>query len=43
LQQQIDLLAYIDAFWSLAVVGLLMVIVALSLRRIELSAPARGH
>lgn len=43
LQQQIDLLAYVDAFWSLAVVGVLMVIVALSLRRVDLSAPARGH
>jgi DHA2 family multidrug resistance protein len=43
LQRQIDLLAYIDAFWSLAVVGALMVAVALSLRSIDLSAPTRGH
>jgi DHA2 family multidrug resistance protein len=43
LQRQIDLLAYIDAFWSLAVIGAIMVPVALSLRRIDLGAPAKGH
>jgi len=43
LQRQIDLLAYIDAFWSLAIIGALMVVVALSLRSIDLKAPARGH
>jgi DHA2 family multidrug resistance protein len=43
LQHQIDLLAYIDVFWTLAVIGALMVPVALSLRTINLKAPARGH
>jgi DHA2 family multidrug resistance protein len=43
LQQQIDLLAYIDVFWTLAVIGLIMVPIALSLRTIDLGAPARGH
>src|SRR5215469_16038893 len=43
LQHQIDLLAYIDVFWTLAVIGLLMVPIALSLRTIDLGAPARGH
>ncbi|MBV9457843.1 MAG: DHA2 family efflux MFS transporter permease subunit [Bradyrhizobium sp.] len=43
LQHQIDLLAYIDVFWTLAVIGLIMVPIALSLRTIELGAPARGH
>jgi DHA2 family multidrug resistance protein len=35
LQHQINLLAYIDAFWSLAMVGLVM--------SIDLSAPPKGH
>jgi MFS transporter, DHA2 family, multidrug resistance protein len=43
LQHQIDLLAYIDVFWSLSVLGMLMVPVALSLRSIALEAPQRGH
>jgi MFS transporter, DHA2 family, multidrug resistance protein len=43
LQHQVDLLAYIDVFWTLAVIGALMVPVALSLRSIDLKAPARGH
>jgi DHA2 family multidrug resistance protein len=43
LQHQIDLLAYIDVFWSLAVIGALMVPVALSLRTVDLKAAARGH
>jgi len=43
LQHQIDLLAYIDVFWTLAVIGLVMVPIALSLRTIDLAAPARGH
>ncbi|KYH00952.1 DHA2 family efflux MFS transporter permease subunit [Bradyrhizobium sp. DOA1] len=43
LQRQVDLLAYIDVFWTLAIVALLMVPTAAVLRRIDLSAPARGH
>jgi DHA2 family multidrug resistance protein len=43
LQKQIDLLAYIDVFWTLAVIGMIMVPIALSLRTIDLNAPARGH
>jgi len=30
-------------FWTLAVIGLVMVPIALSLRTIDLAAPARGH
>jgi MFS transporter, DHA2 family, multidrug resistance protein len=43
LQQQVNLLAYVDVFWLLAMVGVIMVPIALSLKRIDLSAPARGH
>jgi DHA2 family multidrug resistance protein len=43
LQHQVDLLAYIDVFWTLAIIGMIMVPVALSLRSINLKAPARGH
>jgi DHA2 family multidrug resistance protein len=43
LRQQADLLAFIDVFWGLAVIGLIMIPLALALRRIDLSAPARGH
>ncbi|MCK1387067.1 DHA2 family efflux MFS transporter permease subunit [Bradyrhizobium sp. 21] len=43
LQQQVDLLAYIDVFWTLAIVALLMIPTAAVLRPINLSAPARGH
>ncbi|RZN11744.1 EmrB/QacA family drug resistance transporter [Bradyrhizobium genosp. SA-3] len=43
LQQQVDLLAYIDVFWMLAIVAVLMIPTAAVLRRIDLSAPARGH
>jgi MFS transporter, DHA2 family, multidrug resistance protein len=43
LQHQIDLLAYIDVFWVLAMLGLLMIPVALSIRPIDLSAPRQGH
>jgi MFS transporter, DHA2 family, multidrug resistance protein len=42
LQHQIDLLAYIDVFWTLAVIGAIMVPVALSMRSIDLNSPARG-
>ncbi|MBV9980706.1 DHA2 family efflux MFS transporter permease subunit [Bradyrhizobium sp.] len=43
LQQQVDFLAYIDVFWLLAMIGVVMIPIALSLKRIDLSAPARGH
>ncbi|WP_314952268.1 DHA2 family efflux MFS transporter permease subunit [Bradyrhizobium cosmicum] len=43
LQQQVDLLAYIDVFWTLAIVAVLMIPTAAVLRPIDLSAPARGH
>jgi MFS transporter, DHA2 family, multidrug resistance protein len=43
LQHQIDLLAYIDVFWTLSIVGLLMIPVALSLKSIKLDAAPRGH
>jgi DHA2 family multidrug resistance protein len=43
LQHQVALLAYIDVFWTLALLGLLMVPVALSLKSIDLGAPPRGH
>lgn len=43
LQQQIDLLAYIDVFWSLAMVGVVMIPVALIIKPIDLSKPATGH
>ena len=43
LQQQIDLLAYMDAFWSLAMVGLVMIPLAFAIKTIDLRAPARGH
>src|SRR5579864_9410076 len=41
LQQQVDLLAYIDAFRSLAIIGALMVPIAFTLKSIDLRAPAR--
>lgn len=43
LQHQVALLAYIDVFWTLALLGLLMVPVALSLKSINLGAPPRAH
>jgi DHA2 family multidrug resistance protein len=43
LQQQIDLLAFIDVFWALAMIGLVMIPLALLLRRVDLSAPTRAH
>jgi len=43
LQQQVDFLAYIDVFWLLAMIGVVMIPIALSLKHIDLSAPARGH
>jgi MFS transporter, DHA2 family, multidrug resistance protein len=43
LQQQVDLLAYIDVFWTLAIVAVLMIPTAAAMRPIKLGAPARGH
>ncbi|OAF02904.1 EmrB/QacA family drug resistance transporter [Bradyrhizobium centrolobii] len=43
LQQQVDLLAYIDVFWILAIIAVLMIPTAAVLRPIDLHAPARGH
>ncbi|MCK1737971.1 DHA2 family efflux MFS transporter permease subunit [Bradyrhizobium sp. 138] len=43
LQQQVDLLAYIDVFWTLAIIAVLMIPTAAVLRSIDLRAPARGH
>ncbi|MGJ4939277.1 DHA2 family efflux MFS transporter permease subunit [Bradyrhizobium sp. HKCCYLS1011] len=43
LQHQIDLLAYIDVFWMLSVLGMLMIPVALAIRSIDLGAAPRGH
>jgi DHA2 family multidrug resistance protein len=43
LQRQVDFLAYIDVFWTLAIIGGLMIPLALILRTIDLSAPAKGH
>jgi DHA2 family multidrug resistance protein len=43
LQQQVALLAYIDVFWMLAVVGSLMIPLALIIEPIDLRAPAKGH
>ena len=43
LQRQVDLLAYIDVFWMLAIIGALMLPLALILKSIDLSSPAKGH
>ena len=43
LQKQVNLLAYIDVFWTLAMIGAIMIPVALSMRSIDLKAPAGGH
>jgi MFS transporter, DHA2 family, multidrug resistance protein len=43
LQRQIDLLAYIDVFWLLMIVGAILIPIALILRPIDLKAPAKGH
>jgi hypothetical protein len=43
LQRQIDLLADIDVFWLLMVVGAIMIPVALILKPVDLGAPAKGH
>lgn len=43
LQRQVDLLAYIDVFRTLAIVAMLLIPIAAVLRSIDLHAPARGH
>ena len=43
LQKQIDFLAYIDVFWTLAVVGALMIPLALIIKPVDLDTPAKGH
>jgi MFS family permease len=43
IQRQVDLLAYIDVFWSLSIVGLIMIPIALSIKPINLAAPPKGH
>jgi DHA2 family multidrug resistance protein len=43
LQQQVDFLAYIDVFWTLTIIAVLMIPTAAVLRPIDLGAPARGH
>src|SRR5437899_2637059 len=43
LRQQVNLLAYIDVFWSLAMIGAIMIPVALIIRPVDLSKPATGH
>ncbi len=43
LQQQVDFLAYIDVFWMLAIIAVLMIPTAAVLRPIDLGAPSRGH
>lgn len=43
LQHQVDLLAYIDVFWTLAIIAVLMIPTAAVLRPTKLGAPARGH
>ncbi len=41
LQTQVNLLAYIDVFWALALIGAIMAPLALTLRSIDMNAPAR--
>ncbi|WP_027529063.1 DHA2 family efflux MFS transporter permease subunit [Bradyrhizobium sp. WSM3983] len=43
LQQQVTFLAYIDVFWTLAIVAMLLIPIAAVLRPVDLHAPARGH
>jgi DHA2 family multidrug resistance protein len=43
LQHQIDLLAYIDVFWGLMMVGVIMIPLALIIKPVDLGAPAKGH
>ena len=41
LQTQVNLLAYIDVFWALTLIGAIMAPLALTLRSIDMNAPAR--
>jgi DHA2 family multidrug resistance protein len=43
IQHQVNLLAYIDVFWSLSLIGLAMIPVALTVKSIDLKAPPKGH
>jgi len=43
IQRQVDLLAYIDVFWSLSIVGMIMIPIALTIKSIDLKAPPKGH
>jgi MFS transporter, DHA2 family, multidrug resistance protein len=43
LQKQVDLLSYVDVFWTLAMIGAIMIPVALSLRSIDLKGADEGH
>jgi hypothetical protein len=43
LQHQVDLLAYIDVFWSLAMIGAIMIPIAFSLKSIDLGSSPKGH
>jgi MFS transporter, DHA2 family, multidrug resistance protein len=42
-QRQTEFFSYIDVFWILAIIGGLMIPLALIIRPIDLSAPATGH
>jgi DHA2 family multidrug resistance protein len=42
LQHQVDLFAYIDVFRSLAIIGAIMIPIALTLKSVDLGAPTRG-
>jgi DHA2 family multidrug resistance protein len=41
LQKQVNLLAYVDVFWWLALIGAVMAPLALTLRSIDMNAPTR--
>ncbi|MBR0798818.1 DHA2 family efflux MFS transporter permease subunit [Bradyrhizobium jicamae] len=43
LQSQVDFLAYIDVFWILSIIGLVMIPLALIIKPIDLAAPPKGH
>jgi DHA2 family multidrug resistance protein len=43
IQRQVDLLAYIDVFFSLAIVGAVMIPIAFAIKPINLAAPPKGH
>ena len=43
LQRQVDLFAYIDVFYTLAAIGMMMIPLALTIKPINLSMRAKGH